>query len=102
MKELNLFPSEDTLIVCKTPDGQSIEIDAMEIDAMLHDVYTEKRVTSLSLSEMLKEMTKKFEERFGFKMSLRSMDILIHEKDELLISVKKNTYQLSEPSEPTE
>lgn len=102
MTEFELFPAEDSMIKCNKPDGTSIELDALELDCMLREVYAERNATTLSLSTILKDMTAKFESVYGFKMSLRSMDKLLVTKDEVLDQVKKNTYQSSEPLDSTE
>lgn len=94
--ELNLFPPEDTLIRCKKPDGTYIEVDAMEIDAMVGEAYSIKQVSTMTVYDLVSIVADIFEKKYGYKMSRRSMDLLIMTKDKLLTELKKNTLELSE------
>jgi len=68
---------------------------------MMGNCYVQKGVTTMSMAELISRMVDAFEEKYGYRMSKRSMDILIAEKDKLLDIVKKNTYLPSELLEPT-
>ena len=98
--ELNLFPEENTTIVCNLPDGNKFEIDAFELDAMLARVYNGK--DALTTLEVTKGMRELFKEMYGFNISLRSMDLLIETKHRLLADIKKNTYLQCDPASSTE
>lgn len=98
--ELQLFPPEDTTIRCKTPEGNVIEVDAMDLDDMILEVYDEypsdqvPKVTypAIPRKEYLALVCNKFKQRYGYAMSKRSMDMLLDAKTEILNKVKKNTY----------
>lgn len=95
--EIDLFPPEDTLIKCKTPEGLCIEIDAMDVDEMMAEVYNGRK--ELSTQELLTGMCEKFKQRYGYGMSRRSMDVLIDVKTDILNRIKKNSLaQLSRAS----
>lgn len=100
--ELQLFPPEDTTILCKVPDGEAISVDAMELDDMIMDVYAEYPKPEIPRKEYLILMRNKFAERYGYRMSLRSMDILLDVKTEMLNRIKKNSYPQSDPVNSTE
>jgi hypothetical protein len=103
--ELQLFPPEDTTIKCKTPEGETIEVDAMDLDELILQVYDEypsdqtPKVTypNIPRKEYLGLVREKFAQRYGYRMSLRSMDILLDTKTEILNKIKKNSYQQSDP-----
>lgn len=99
--ELNLFPPEETKITCKTPDGSLIVIDAFELDLLISEVQFEASAP-IPLKDFLVFMVDKFAESYKFRMSLRSMDVLLEEKRKILDKVKKNTYQESEPANSME
>lgn len=100
--ELNLFPPEDTLIRCKIPNSDKIiEVDAMEIDAMVGEAYARKQVSSMTVYELVKEVVDIFNDKYNYKMSHRSMDLLIMTKDKILTELKKNTLEQSEPVSST-
>lgn len=108
--ELQLFPPEDTTIKCKTPEGETIEVDAMDLDELILQVYDEypsdqtPKVTypNIPRKEYLGLVREKFDQRYGYRMSLRSMDILLDTKTEILNKIKKNSYQQSDPVSSTE
>lgn len=96
MPDITLFPPDETLINCKTPDGSTIQVDAMDLDDMIADIYLTLGVNNIQRTQFLSEMCERFEQRFGFRMSKRSMDLLVEIKHELLEKVKKNSYLESE------
>jgi len=100
--DLQLFPPEDTIIRCKTPEGNVIEVDAMDIDNLVSEVFQEYNQPEIPIKEYLTLVCNKFNERYGYRMSKRSMDLLLEAKTNLLENVKKNTYQQSEPVDSTE
>lgn len=100
--DLQLFAPEDTIIRCKTPEGNVIEVDAMDIDSMVSEVFQEYNQSEIPIKEYLGLMCDKFNQRYGYRMSKRSMDLLLEAKTNMLEDVKKNTYQQSEPVSSTE
>lgn len=98
--ELNLFPPEDTTIRCKTPEGTTIEVDAMDLDEMIIELYENRQ--SIPRKEYLQLVCDKFAEKYGYKMSRRSMDVLLEVKTDMLNKIKKNTYPESDPVSSTE
>ena len=100
--DLNLFPPEDTIIRCKTPDGNVIEVDAMDIDNLVSEVFQEYGTDTIPIREYLALVCSKFDAKYNYKMSKRSMDLLLEAKTKLLENVKKNTYQSLEPVSSTE
>lgn len=100
--ELQLFPPEDTTIKCKLPDGSIIEVDAMDLDDMIMDVYATYPQPEIPRKEYLHLMRDKFAERYGYRMSLRSIDILLDAKTDILNRIKKNSYPQSDPVNSTE
>ena len=108
--ELQLFPAEDTTIKCKTPEGKTIEVDAMDLDDMIVEVYDEypsdevPKVTYpvIPRKEYLGLICEKFFQRYGYRMSKRSMDILLDVKSDMLNKIKKNSYPQLDPVNSTE
>jgi len=100
--EFNLFPPTDTTINCNAPDGRVIPVDAMDLDDMLIEVYQDFNKPELSHKEYLPAMIEKFFDRYDFRMSRRSMELLMQKKHEILETVKKNTYQSCDPISSTE
>ena len=98
--ELQLFPPEDTLINCKTPDGQTIAIDAMDLDDMIAELYETRK--AIPRKEYLGLMCAKFAEKYGFAMSKRSMDVLLEVKTKILTDIKKNSTEELNPVSSTE
>ena len=101
MPDITLFPPDETLINCKTPTGDTISIDAMDLDDMIADVYMTLGVDKLDRVSFLSEMCERFEQKFGFRMGRRSMDMLIEIKHGLLEKIKKNSYLESEVTSST-
>ena len=100
--ELQLFPPEDTTIKCKLPDGSAIEVDAMDLDDMIMDVYAVYPQPEIPRKEYLHLMRDKFAERYGYRMALRSIDILLDAKTDILNRIKKNSYPQLDPVSSTE
>jgi hypothetical protein len=101
MPDITLFPPDETLINCKTPDGSTIQVDAMDLDDMIADIYLTLGVNNIQRTQFLSEMCARFEQRFGFRMGKRSMDMLVEIKHDLLEKVKKNSYLESEATSST-
>lgn len=99
MPDFNLFPPDETTINCKTPTGEVIVVDAMDLDEMLIQIFEGKE--SVPRDTLLQQMCDKFEKQYSFKMSRRSMDLLIDIKTDILNKVKKNSYQEPEPTSST-
>jgi len=99
---LNLFPPEDTTIICKTKDGKKIEVDALDLDDMAIRVYVDagwpKEMPQL---EYLIRMCDLFHEKYNYLMSKASMNELLEEKAKILNSIKKNTYPSPVPTSST-
>lgn len=93
--EFNIFPEEDTTIICRKPDGTTIEVDAMDLDQMAIEVYHNRE--SMPVNEYLSEMCAKFKQKYGFPISMRSMDYLIDKKRTILEELKKNSFPVLEP-----
>lgn len=100
--DLQLFPPEDTIIRCKTPEGNVIEVDAMDVDNLVSEVFQEYGTETIPIKEYLGLVCAKFADKYGYKMSKRSMDLLLEAKTNLLENVKKNTYASFEPASSTE
>ena len=108
--ELQLFPPEDTTINCKTPEGTTITVDAMDLDDMILEVYDEypsdqePKVTypDIPRKEYLGLVCEKFFQRYGYRMSKRSMDMLLDVKADILNKIKKNSYPQLDPVSSTE
>lgn len=100
--EFYLFPPSDTIINCNTPDGKVIPIDAMDLDDMLIEVYQDYGNKELIHQEYLPAMIEKFFNTYGFRMSRRSMELLMQKKHEILDTIKKNTYQSCDPTNSME
>ena len=90
MIELNVFPAEDTSIRCKMPDGSSIEIDVLEIEALSHALFTESE-QEIPYDEYVVKMRDSFNTKYGYKMGLASMEQLITIKNNVLDKLKKST-----------
>ena len=100
--DLQLFSPEDTMIRCKTPEGNVIEVDAMDIDNLVSEVFQERNQEEIPMKEYLGLVCEKFYKVYGYKMSKRSMDLLLDTKTTILENVKKNTYTQLEPVSSTE
>ena len=87
--ELNLFPEDDTLIICKKPDGSSINIDVLELEEMSHSLF-ESPEESLSYTQYIGKMCGLFNDKYGFPISRVSMASLVRAKDEILERLKKS------------
>ena len=87
--ELNLFPEDDTLIICKKPDGSSIEIDVLDLEEMSHSVFSSPE-DSLPYIEYITKMCDIFKEKYEFDISKKSMQALIAAKDTVLEKLKKS------------
>lgn len=92
MPEMNIFDDQETKLVCNTPDGQKIEIDLLDLDDLAIEVYAGRE--SLPVGTYLSEMSRKFAEKYGFKISKASMDILLGKKNDLLKELKKNSFPM--------
>ena len=101
MPDINLFPSDDTLINCKTPTGETISIDAMDLDDMIADIYVSLNTDSMPRTTFLSEMCDRFAQKYGFRMGKRSMDLLLEIKHDLLEKIKKNSYLEQEATTST-
>lgn len=99
MPDFNLFPPDETTINCKTPTGEVIVVDAMDLDEMLIQIFEGKDL--VPRDTLLQQMCDKFENQYSFKMSKRSMDLLLDIKTDILNKVKKNSYQEPEPTSST-
>lgn len=87
--ELNLFPEDYTLIVCKKPDGSSIDIDVLDIEEMSHSLFESPEET-LPYAEYISKMCGLFAQKYNFPISRTSMSALIRTKDEILERLKKS------------
>lgn len=90
MTELNIFPAEDTTIKLRKKDGEVIELDAIELESLSNSLF-DVQGTSLPYDEYLIKMRDAFETKYGYKMSLASMQNVIAAKNDILENIKKNT-----------
>lgn len=87
--ELNLFPEDDTLIICKKPDGSPINIDVLDLEEMSHSLFSSPE-DYLPYTEYINRLCSLFNEKYGFPISRMSMSNLVAVKDEILERLKKS------------
>ena len=90
MIELNIFPPEDTTIVLRKPDGEAITLDVLELEALSHSLFHQPG-ESLPFDEYITKMRDLFEQKYGYKMSIASMQHVVSIKNDKLEFIKKNT-----------
>jgi len=110
MLEVNIFPETDDTIICNTPTGEKIELSVFELDDLIATM-----VESLDLSlrnsrrAQLRKLVQLFDEKYGYRMSMVSMDSLVALKEQKMDTLKKSASpSVDQPSstesnpEPTE
>lgn len=100
MTELNIFPPEDTTIILRKPDKTAIELDVLELEALSHSVF-QVAGESMLFNEYVLKMRDAFEQKYGYRMSIISMQGVISAKDDKLEYIKKNTTTPLEPVSAT-
>ena len=101
MTELNIFPPEDTTIVLRKPDRTAIELDVLELEALSHSLFSVAG-ESMPFDEYVLKMRDTFEQKYGYRMSIASMQYVISIKNDKLEYIKKNTTTPLEPANATE
>jgi hypothetical protein len=101
MTELNIFPPEDTAIVLRKPDKSAITIDVLDLEALSHSLFNEAG-SSMPFDEYVIKMCDAFETKYGYRMSIASMQHVIAAKNDKLEYIKKNTTTPLEPASATE
>jgi hypothetical protein len=96
MTELNIFPPEDTTVVLRKPDKTAIELDVLELEALSHSLFSVAG-EEIPFDEYVLKMRDAFEQKYGYKMSIASMQYVISIKNDKLEYIKKNTTTPLEP-----